>query len=206
MLLPASEKTPAGRVSASGEHEQVVLLQLDGRGRNTPALQVARARIERVREFADAPRRQAGFLQITYAYGQIEALLNDVDDTVGEIRIHADLCMALEKIADPSIHRHEAEFDTTGEPQHAARLSMNPLRELFQFLDRAEDAHGPLEDLPAGLGEAEGPGRAFEQTNAQLLLQLGNDARQTRLNHRLARGLLVERTDPSLVRVQRDGL
>ncbi len=112
--------------------------------------------------------------QLGDADGEVDALLDQVDQHVGEVQAHLHLRVAFDELRDmgrdmePSEHGWDRHLDGT------ARLRRDGIERAFRLLQLIEDGHAMLVIVRAILGQADMPGGAVEQAGAHVLFQPGD--------------------------------
>ena len=107
---------------------------------------------------------------------EVEALLDQVDQSVGERHIEAHFAMRGEKRSDRRRDVAHAKVHRGGEPDRAARRHGGARRFLLGLGEVGEELHRALVEGAPTLGEAHAAGRAVEEPALQMRLELGDMA------------------------------
>ncbi len=117
---------------------------------------------------------ERGILQFADADREIEALADDVDEAVGQVRVDLDIGVAGEEPAETGGDVQPAERRRHGNLQEPARLGVAAAHEILRLLAQAQDVNDTLEVARTRLGERQVARRALEQARAEPLLELAD--------------------------------
>ena len=117
------------------------------------------------------------------AHRDVEALVDEIDDAVGQLDVEAHVGMALGEFGDRGREIVRAEGDAAGEAQRAARHDSSGAGRRFGLVEIGEELYAALVKGAAGLGERKAAGRAVEQARAEVRLELGHVPRHRRHRH-----------------------
>src|SRR5690606_24185495 len=101
--------------------------------------------------------------QLADAHRKIEALADDIDETIGEMEVELDLWVLGQELRQVWRDVKAAGGGRRGDLEHAARLGVAPADEVLRLRDQAQDVDVPLEITLARLGQRELAGRALKE-------------------------------------------
>jgi len=141
------------------------------------------ARHKLVPIFEDSPGDERGIFKITDAKGEVDTFGNMIDDAVGDEDLNADIGISLLK--GPYERGQQRVRDAGGrrEPQRTGDVRYEIGSCVVDGITELHHAAGVFDDFRSGVGEAEAPRGAFEQTHAQLIFKLGDAAAYGRGRH-----------------------
>jgi len=142
-----------------------------------------RARDDDRAAFAQHAHGQARLGRPLRAHAQrdVEALLDHVDAAVGDFQVDLHL-RVLRHVARHQVGEdHLRELDRAAQLDRAARLGARLVDHLVRRLGLRQHGEAAAVIVLPDLGEREAPGRALDQPHPELLLEMGDAARQPRL-------------------------
>ena len=157
--------------------EAVVPRQLLRRLRRSMLREIFRGSAGHEPRLAELARHQVVGTGRSDADCQVETLLHEIDDAIGERYVEAHLGMPREKLGDRRRHVAHAEIHRGREPDGAARHDRGAGSFLLRLGEVGEQLHRALIEGAAAFGEADAPRGAIEKPRLQVRLQLGDVAR-----------------------------
>ena len=139
--------------------------------RRSRAFEIGRRRHEHPPHGADPAGDVAGISQIADAKGDVDALLDQIDDAVAEEQFGPQLRICRQIFADQGTDMDLAENIGRRDHDPPARFAALTLGHQLGLLEIGENAPRAVEKTLARVGEAHSPCGAVQQPDAETLLQ-----------------------------------
>ena len=168
---PRFVKDPVGFQAGTGHADRPVILQIGRIFRLTVASQIVGTGTDDSARRAERDGNQRRLGQHADANGQIDPFIDQIDDSIKQYQINANLGIRRQKIGHHRPHVQAPEHHRRGDDQSPGRLHLPRQQGRFGFFDIDQQMPATFEIIPPFISQRHAPRRSVEQTNAQRPLQ-----------------------------------
>jgi len=180
---------PAARLArVAAERQAFVACQFAGVLRRPGAFQVGRRRHAEAPVVGQSNADEAAVGEVADAHGTVEALVDDVDDPVREVEREADLRVQAQEARHQRCDVATPETGGRGDPKVPAGLHAAGAHAGLRIGPVGQQALAVFEEGAALVGQADPPGGAHQQLDAEPPFERVDPAPDDRRRHALGRG------------------